>query len=83
MQFYQGDAMPESVGPDGRAVEFLHAGTASDEKRAIETVLIKNGIEQIDDNSTIGNLYTIEAVNNEGWPSLTCEIQKKFIGTGV
>lgn len=39
MQFYQGDAMPESVGPDGRAVEFLHAGTASDEKRAIEAVL--------------------------------------------
>ncbi len=39
MQFYQGDAFPEAVGPDGRAVELLHTATASDEKRAIETVL--------------------------------------------
>ncbi len=39
MQFYQGDAIPEAVGPDGRAVELLHTATASDEERAIETVL--------------------------------------------
>jgi hypothetical protein len=39
MEFYQGDAMPDSVGPDGRAVEFLNFDKATDEKRAIETAL--------------------------------------------
>lgn len=40
MQFYRGDAAPEPVGPNGRAVEFLTAADDSgEEKRAVEAAI--------------------------------------------
>jgi Nuclease-related domain/UvrD-like helicase C-terminal domain/AAA domain len=39
MEFYRGDAAPEPVGPDGRAVELLAASDAGEEKRVVETVI--------------------------------------------